>query len=406
MSERFATTPFGGGRMRASIFQVQERTGQQRAAMKEGANESGRVDKWKLLRALTEARSAFCLSDRTIAVLEALSSFWQSAELDGSSEMIVFPSNAELSLRLRGMADATIRRHLSALVEAGLIIRRDSPNGKRYCRRDGTGQIESAFGFDLSPFALSAGDIFAAADAARAHERRMHKLRTELSIHQRDASKILEAAVHEGRAGDWDDFMVRLAGLSVRTARRFSQQALEGRLDAMVRLRAEIENTYLASLTKQEMSGNDIENERHIQNSKTDFNFEISSEKELKPTGELQNDQTGTYSAPAPIPVDRFRNACPQLSSYAHSGLERWSDVITTAQLVRSMLGISKDAWLKANTSMGELNAAITIAAILERADEIRSPGGYLRALTERAEKGHFSVLPMILALEGRNAGR
>jgi replication initiation protein RepC len=49
---------------------------------------------------------------------------------------------------------------------------------------------------------------------------------------------------------------------------------------------------------------------------------------------------------------------------------------------------------------MGELSAAITVAAILERADVIRSAGGYLRALTERAEQGRFSVRPMLAALE------
>ncbi|WP_204307632.1 replication initiation protein RepC [Klebsiella pneumoniae] len=47
------------------------------------------------------------------------------------------------------------------------------------------------------------------------------------------------------------------------------------------------------------------------------------------------------------------------------------------------------------------MNASITIAAILERAGEIRSPGGYLRALTDRAEIGQYSVIPVIKALNG-----
>src|SRR5690606_5932906 len=105
--------------------------------------------KWQLLRALTEARAAYNLSDRTICVLDALLSFHQARELDGSEPIIVFPSNAELSLRSRGMADATLRRHLAALVAAGLILRRDSPNGKRYCRRDERGRVEDVYGFDL-----------------------------------------------------------------------------------------------------------------------------------------------------------------------------------------------------------------------------------------------------------------
>jgi len=35
-----------------------------------------------------------------------------------------------------------------------LIIRRDSPNGKRYARKSGAGEIELAFGFDLSPLVV------------------------------------------------------------------------------------------------------------------------------------------------------------------------------------------------------------------------------------------------------------
>nr|WP_318246011.1 replication initiation protein RepC [Seohaeicola saemankumensis] len=43
--------------------------------------------------------------------------------------------------------------------------------------------------------------------------------------------------------------------------------------------------------------------------------------------------------------------------------------------------------------------ASATVAAILQRVDEIRTPGGYLRALTAKARHNGFSPAPMILAL-------
>jgi replication initiation protein RepC len=67
---------------------------------------------------------------------------------------------------------------------------------------------------------------------------------------------------------------------------------------------------------------------------------------------------------------------------------------------VRSLLGVSPDAWERARLAMGDLRAAVVVAAMVERADRIRSPGGYLRALTARAEAGKFSVMPMLAALE------
>ncbi len=48
---------------------------------------------------------------------------------------------------------------------------------------------------------------------------------------------------------------------------------------------------------------------------------------------------------------------------------------------------------------MGEQQAAITLAAIHQKSDQIKSPGGYLRNLTERAKEGKFSTWPMIMAL-------
>ena len=93
------------------------------------------------------------------------------------------------------------------------------------------------------------------------------------------------------------------------------------------------------------------------------------------------------------------------MSSYARDGIADWKDVLVTAGLVRSMLGISPDAWAKARETMGDLVACVVVAAILERAEEIRAPGGYLRALTARAEAGQFTLRPMLAALErGRDA--
>lgn len=423
MTERFATTPFGGGRIDASSFLQREQIDQRRKTLrqnKQGSNDTGSAEKWQLLRALTEARAHFGLSDRTITVLEALLSFHPARELDGAEPIIVFPSNAELSLRSRGMADATLRRHLAALVEVGFILRRDSPNGKRYVRRDTHGEVETAFGFDLSPLALAAQSIHAAADEARAHARACQKVRTEISIHLRDTGKIIEAAMGEGRAGTWEFFLMRLMPLGRRIARQSPLVFLVERREELARLRAEVEKAYLDTLTIQEMSASDVDTERHYQNSNIDTHIEISSENKLKQKTARQtvgeaadngvdrvvNAESVPVSAGAePVPLSYLLSVCPSLATYARNGIAGWADVLKTADLVRSMLGISPDAWRKARAVMGDMVAACTLAAILERADSIRSPGGYLRVLTERAENSQFSVLPMLAALEnGRKA--
>ena len=420
MTDNFATTPFGGAPMRSAIFSLQERVRRRRAdiaAQGEGGNDQGRADKWKVIRALGEARTRFALSDRSIAVLEALVSVLPGKELDASRDMIVFPSNAELSARTNGMAPATLRRHLAALVAADLILRRDSPNGKRYCRRDDSGEVSTAFGFDLAPLALSASSIFEACDAVKAEIRARSLLKGEITIHQRDVGKLVAAAQEEGRAGDWESFAQRLFALTLRLPRDAPLEALASRRDGLSRLQAEVEKTWLESLTDQELSANDTDFERHIQNSNTDINFEKNNDTNKKPdrdgletkawktkegSGGAADAEPARRERTAAVPLAYLLSACPLLETYALNGIKTWHDVAATAGLVRSMLGISPDAWAKAQADFGEAGAAMVVAAILERADDIRSPGGYLRSLSEKARAGKFSVWPMLEALHAR----
>src|SRR5579863_6162932 len=87
------------------------------------------VHKWKIFRAVCAAKDKFAVGERALAVLDALLSFHPETTLSGEG-LVVFPSNQQLMQRAHGMAPTTLRRALAALVDAGLIIRRDSPNGK------------------------------------------------------------------------------------------------------------------------------------------------------------------------------------------------------------------------------------------------------------------------------------
>ncbi|MDF1632695.1 plasmid replication protein RepC [Mycoplana sp. MJR14] len=401
MTERLATTPFGGGRMTARVFAMQKHVAdtQARLAADGGGNENGTSEKWQLLRALTEARVQYGLSDRTLAVLEALLSFHPDRILDGRAPIVVFPSNAELSVRSRGMAPATLRRHLAMLQQAGMILRRDSPNGKRYCRRDDRGVVEDAFGFDLAPLALMATDIHERAEQARAEARRVHALRAEVTLHLRDIAKIVEAALAEGRTGSWAEHQLALAGLSGRLGRATPAEALIERKTALLALRRVVEDDYLKSLTDEEMSANDDQTERHIQNSNSDHPIELKGH-DINQEARAANETKAEAGKGVAVSLKRVLAACPEIGSYAREGISSWADLIKAAALVRSMLGISPDAFEKARAAMGESAAAVVIAAMLERSDQIRSPGGYLRELTRKAEAKQFSVLPMIKALE------
>jgi DNA-binding transcriptional ArsR family regulator len=188
------------------------------------------VHKWQVFRAICTAKAWVGVSERALAVLDALLSFHPETTLSGDG-LIVFPSNQQLALRAHGMAPATLRRHLAALVDCGLIIRRDSPNGKRFARKGRSGAIEMAFGFDLSPLVARAEQLEAWAEDVRAEERALRLVRERITLCRRDIAKMIATGVEEGvptrRTGqgqsDWAEIhglYRRLLGRIPRTAAR------------------------------------------------------------------------------------------------------------------------------------------------------------------------------------------
>jgi replication initiation protein RepC len=47
---------------------------------------------------------------------------------------------------------------------------------------------------------------------------------------------------------------------------------------------------------------------------------------------------------------------------------------------------------------MGEAEAAVVVACLLQRSSTIQSAGGYLRELTRKAGEGEFSLGPVLMA--------
>ena len=70
------------------------------------------VHKWQVFRAICTARPKLGVSERALAVLNALLSFYPETTLTGEDDLIVFPSNEQLCLRTHGMPPSTLRRQL------------------------------------------------------------------------------------------------------------------------------------------------------------------------------------------------------------------------------------------------------------------------------------------------------
>ena len=394
------------------------------------------VHKWTLLRTLSEIRDGLGVSDRALGVLSALASFHPETALtltggagqgEGQAGLVVFPSNRALALRCNGMSEATLRRHLAALVEAGLIIRRDSPNGKRFARRDdgeGGGQV---YGFDLAPLVARAGEFDERLDALRSEQRRARLLKERINLLRRDLTKRIAFALDETLAGPWSG--LRQAFLTLCTPLRRLRgigdfAALAADLD---RLHGVVTDALEQALAKQESQAQKpIGDGAHFGRRIPDSNSQQS------PDFEPASKEAGVKIEPEPgpaspssleLPLKIVLDACRDVETYDFSGegIASWRAFVDVAAAIRPMLGISPDAWRDAVQTLGAKNAAVAVAFILQRSEHsseaqhltgpdgrttvtvngspaIRSPGGYLRALTEKGRAEPFALWPAILA--------
>lgn len=386
MMERLTVTPHGSRPVTAALIA--------QAQAMQSAPQTPYFAKWELFNDLCAARWAYGLTDRDLAVLNALLTFHKGDGLNSNENLIVFPSNASLSERAHGMAESTLRRHLAALVRSGVIARHDSPNGKRYATRGAGGALERAFGFDLTPLLHQARDITAAAQEARAAAARMKREREELTLLKRDAIKLLAYAVEEGASGPWKEIELQLLSIHKASRRQLDANALAA---VMRELRGVVDKIKRALVQSEEMDGNDVKCERHYQNSKT---HSIDLESALEKDGAETEPPSPAHSPEPPrLPLSLVVKACPDIEPYFGDSIRHWHQLVAAASLVRGMMGISADAWENAQRSMGPETAAITVAGILQRVESIKSPGGYLRSLTDKAKAGAFSPGPMIMAL-------
>ncbi|CUH51783.1 plasmid replication protein RepC [Shimia marina] len=367
------------------------------------------VNKWELLRELSKAQAAFGVSERDLTVLQGLLSFFPDDALGGNAEMVVFPSNKAICERLNGMPCSTMRRHLARLVEAGLLQRRDSPNGKRYVRKHGEERV--AFGFDLSPLYCQSEEIARAAEAVREAEERVRRLREVVSLMRRDLTALAEFGDEmQPGLGFWDQLRDK-AALTARALRRKLS------IEDLAAYRADLEalldqaRNIIDGPETEEMNTNDAQSERHHHNSnKESIDLEPALEKSGAAAGVpdvdtnepvADVDEQDTRHLPK-IPLHLVIAACPSLKTFYQGEIRHWHQLFDAACHVRPAMGISASAWEEAQRFMGPEQASIVVAAMLERFADIRSPGGYLRALTTKAAAGEFSCGPMVMALIGR----
>ena len=220
--EGFAGGPTGLRRLTPSLLQA-DRTAEGFAGLPDGVTVPG-----QLLAAFKAAAPRLGLSPRLVHAVDWLFRFTQPQDWGRGGRPIVWPS-ASLQQEALGLSPSQVKAINRALIEAGLITMKDSPNGKRYGVRDRAGRITEAYGFDLSPIAARHAEFVRLAEEARAERAEMGRLRRRATIARNGITQILETAAEYGFQGeDWASLArdARNLAMALRRVERPEEMAL------------------------------------------------------------------------------------------------------------------------------------------------------------------------------------
>jgi replication initiation protein RepC len=405
----FAHRPTGFRRLTPGLLRA-DRTAEGFAGLPDGVTAPG------LLPAACMAPAPrLGLWPRLVHALDWLFRFTQPQDWEEGRRPIVWPS-AALQQEALGLSERQARRLNSTLIESGLVTMRDSPNGKRYGRRDPQGHIVEAYGFDLSPLAARHAEFVRLAEQARAERAARGRLRRRATIARKAIAQILETAAEYGFDGaEWQTLARETAALvhALRAVERLDEmeagvKSLEGRHTAA---RARLE-TLLQAV---EMTPMGARNDPHI------YNYKANSDPDQDTVIASKECSAAAEEPPAPLQAseawqrpekdrvqrivpDELVRLIPRLKPYLERPSPTWPELVDAADWLRHELGVSQSLWGEACLAMGRERAAMALAIVSTKEPEHfrTTAGGYFHGMVAKARAGELHLERTLWAL--RNA--
>ncbi|MPR08159.1 plasmid replication protein RepC [Microvirga tunisiensis] len=358
------------------------------------ALENGRsVTRKELSAAGREAEKALQLRPALRLVLSELVACWGEQDWE---RLLVWPSNDYLVSRT-GLNERTIRFALKALIEMGLIIAKDSPNGKRYAVKDLAGEIIDAFGFDLTPIYARRGewqDLLIEQKQLREVRKREFD---EVTICRRASEEALASLAEHYPEVDRTDLEEQYRNLMAETPRRSSGAIPAGVLNAWQALRISTEQTFYDS-------GKGGIGFRHIE-----ANNGSPSESCNKGFPKKAEAVRSTEQTPEHLSPELILEACPAVSEYGQP-IRDVADIVAAGRFLRASLGAHESAWREAVDELGAVKAAVAVLLVVQRYEDdvasgenrIRNPGGYFRAVVRMIKDRKIDLEVELLAMRRR----
>lgn len=396
------------------------------------ADDVPEVSKAEVAVTLKKAAPVLGIDGSTYHVMDILIGLSRAEDWKGARRPIVAISNAKLA-EYTGRSVRQVIRCIRRLVETGILAYRDSPTGRRFVYRDRDGEIDRGYGLDFTPARVRIKEFQGLVTEFQARlnqEQEARRTRTRLSRAIIDA-----CGAYPEQAESWQE---RLHQAMTDNAGSLAQAAaIEEVHRGILRETAEVAELEEMSCegdicvmpntnTPPQDSIESKQNRPHSNEQKHPGDLDdrvavaIPTEKKTEPasgallrqnSSQLPKNVDEVQSAVlSSVSIGLIRSACAGACGIAGRALKTWPDLAASANNMRLAIGLSEAAWRDGVEKVGRYGAAAILTTVLEKSmrnpEQISSPGGYFRAMVERATDGRLYLDKSLFGLADDALGR
>ncbi|UES60075.1 replication protein C (plasmid) [Roseibium aggregatum] len=380
-----------------------------------------RVTKKEISLVLKRVAPALGIDGTAYHVLDILLGLVQADDFQAGKRPVVAISNQRLAEYTR-RTTRTVTRCLKKLVEAGVLAYRDSPTGRRYVYRGSEGALEQAYGLDFTPACFNLEAFKAQADAFQRRIKAEQEARRAVTRFSRAIADMaeLEPAEFHGFAARAQSIVIRdelnVVEKSVLLESLYSQvlalhEAQSLQTKDKMSCAGDIHVSPLFITTQTDSFGSNPQrtcsNEQE-DNTKTDNGSAVEMALEKEPCGgrtETQRPKSRVergVGGKLPeanldgVSIGLIQSACSQVQAETGLTFANWARLCDAADQLRMLIGLSPAGYQLAVERQGRYLAAACLVVVAEKAlrdpEHIASPGGYFRAMIDRAGEGKLHL--------------
>ncbi|WP_298822749.1 plasmid replication protein RepC [uncultured Roseibium sp.] len=380
-----------------------------------------KVTKKEISLVLKRVAPALGIDGTAYHVLDILLGLVQADDFQTGKRPVVAISNQRLAEYTR-RTTRTITRCLKKLVEAGVLAYRDSPTGRRYVYRGSDGALEQAYGLDFSPACFNLEAFKAQADAFQRRIKAEQEAKRAVTRFSRAIADMVEL-----EPAEFHGFAARAHSVVNRDELTVMKKA--GILETIYTEILALHNAHSLEIKDKMSSVGDIDvsplfvttqtdslesnpqrtcsNEQGTQ-FPSDNGSAVEMALEKEPPGgrtetQLPKSQAGR-GGPSKFPetnldgvsIGLIQSACSSVQAETGISLNSWPTLCGAAEQLRLLIGLSPAGYQLAIERQGRYLAAACLAVVAEKAlrdpEHIASPGGYFRAMIDRAGEGKLHL--------------